>query len=418
MTLEHSPFYYGSLLFFALYPMLSSIVWTSTALTYFARREYGGRGSPPRLYEYPMVSVLIAAYREEVYIEQTLIDCLAIDYPNFEVVLIDDGSTDNTIEKARALLFDKRLRLIVKEQNEGKAMALNDAIPCLRGDIIVVMDADASPDPQLLRHLVPHFESPRVAAVTGNPRVVDRDTLLAKLQILEFTSIVSLLRRAQRVWGRILTMSGVVTALRKSAVVDVGLFSPDMATEDIDLTWKLQMRYYDVRYEPSAVVWMRVPRTFRALWSQRRRWALGLAQVLRRHAPEVLRWRRRRMWPVVFESALSIVWAYTFVSLTGIWILSYAIGLPPVGASPFPNWWGMVIASLSLMQLAVGVLLDRQHDKSVIRFYPYAIFYPLVYWMLMAFITVITSPKALRKPRRAPATWHTERQAAPTTVAV
>jgi poly-beta-1,6-N-acetyl-D-glucosamine synthase len=66
----------------------------------------------------------------------------------------------------------------------------------------------------------------------------------------------------------------------------------------------------------------------------------------------------------------------------------------------------------------VGVLLDRQHDKSVIRFYPYAIFYPLVYWMLMAFITVITSPKALRKPRRAPATWHTERQAAPTTVAV
>ena len=119
------------------------------------------------------------------------------------------------------------------------------------------------------------------------------------------------------------------------------------------------------------------------------------------------------MWPVVFESILSIVWAYTFVLLSSIWLLSYAIGLPPVGASPFPNWWGMVIATLSLMQLGVGVLLDRQYDGAVTRFYPYAIFYPLVYWMLMALITVVTTPKALRKPQRVPATWQTERQTAP-----
>jgi biofilm PGA synthesis N-glycosyltransferase PgaC len=80
------------------------------------------------------------------------------------------------------------------------------------------------------------------------------------VQATEFASIVSVLRRAQRVWGRTLTVSGAICAFRKSAMVDVGLFDPEMATEDIALTWKLQRRFYDVRYEPRAVVAMQCPR--------------------------------------------------------------------------------------------------------------------------------------------------------------
>jgi biofilm PGA synthesis N-glycosyltransferase PgaC len=245
--------------------------------------------------------------------------------------------------------------------------------------------------------------------VTGNPRVVDPNTFLAKLQTLEFTSIVSILRRAQRVWGRILTMSGVVTALRKSALADAGLFSPEMATEDIDLTWKLQMRYYDVRYEPEAVVWMHVPQTLEALWKQRRRWALGLSQVLRRHGRGLVSWRRRRMWPVAIESVLSIMWAYTFVVMAALWAMSYALGIPPVGASPFPNWWGMVIATMSVAQLGTGILLDRRYDRDVIRYFPYAVFYPLVYWMLMALVTVVSTPGGLLRAPSRPTLWRTKR---------
>src|SRR5262249_52285440 len=214
------------------------------------------------------------------------------------------------------------------------------------GEIVLVMDADAAPDPMILRWMVPHFESARVAGVTGNPRVANRDTFLAQLQVVEFTSIVSILRRAQRVWGRILTMSGVVGAFRKSALIDVGLYSPEMATEDIDMTWKLQRAHYDVRYEPKALVWMKVPSTLQSLVKQRLRWAKGLAQVLRRHAGVALSWRSRRMWPVFVEALLSIVWAYCFVLLTLFWIVSYSIGVPPVGASPIPNWWGMMIGTL------------------------------------------------------------------------
>lgn len=407
-SVSQSPAYWVALVFFAAYPIISSLVWTSTALTFFLRRE---RDPAPvaDLRATPPVSVLIAAYNEEAHITATVDACLALDYPDVEVVVVDDGSTDRTVALLVPYVEDGRIRLVRKVRNEGKAMALNDAIPCLRGELALIVDADAAPDPHLLGHVVPHFESPRVASVTGNPRVVERDRLLTRLQVVEFTSIVSLLRRAQRIWGRILTVSGVVSAFRISALYDVGLFSPDMATEDIDLTWKLQKRFYDVRYEPQAIVWMRVPTTLRGLWRQRRRWALGLAQVLRRHGWDVLGdWRRRRMWPVTVEAALSVVWAYLFVALTVIWLTSWLLGQPAAGASPFPNVWGMTIATLAIIQLGTGMLLDSTYEPQVRRVFPVAVLYPAVYWMLMAVITVVSTPRGLLGRQRHER-WHTER---------
>jgi biofilm PGA synthesis N-glycosyltransferase PgaC len=206
-------------------------------------------------------------------------------------------------------------------------------------------------------------------------------------------------------------MSGVVGAFRTSALIDVGLYSPEIATEDIDMTWKLQRAYYDVRYEPRALVWMKVPSTLRSLVTQRKRWALGLAQVLRRYARMSVTWRARRMWPVYLESTLSILWAYCFVLLTTFWILSYAFGIPPVGVSPIPNWWGMTIGTLCLTQLLTGVMLDSRYDPSIVRHFPVAVTYPIIYWMLMSVITVYATPIGLlRRPRRGDVTqWKTPR---------
>ena len=380
-------------------------MWVTTGLHFYLRRERPAKdepdpGRPPQLDTYPMVSILIPAYCEEAVIAGSLECVTRIDYPNYEVVVVDDASTDGTREAVRPFLESGRVRLIAKERNEGKAMAMNDALPCTRGEIVLIMDADASPDPAILRWIVPHFRSARVAGVTGNPRVHNRETFLAQLQLVEFTSIVSLLRRAQRIWGRILTMSGVVGAFRKSALIDVGLYSPEIATEDIDMTWKLQRASYDVRYEPRALVWMRVPSTLRGLIIQRRRWALGLAQVLRRYARVAVTWRTRRMWPVFYESTLSILWAYCFVLLTAFWILSYAVGIPPVGVSPIPNWWGMTIGTLCLIQLVTGVVLDSRYDPTVVKHFPVAVAYPIIYWMLMSLITVFTTPIGLFRRAR------------------
>lgn len=406
-AVQRNDVYIVALVFFAVYPILTSVVWMTTSFFFWFRREKDPDPLPAK--QSPQVSVLIAAHNEEEVIGRALDAACALDYPNLEVVVVDDGSTDATAAVVRKYVDEKGVRLIRKVRNEGKAMALNDALPCVNGEIVLIMDADAEPARQSLRYMVPHFESPRVAAVTGNPRVYNVGSLLCRLQLIEFTSIVSLLRRSQRVWGRILTVSGVVTAFRKSALMDVGGFSPDMPTEDIELTWRLQKRFWDVRYEPNAVLLMRVPSTLRGLVKQRLRWARGLMQVLRRHADVIVHWRYRRLWPVYVEAVLSTLWAVCFVVLTILWIVSYSVGYPPVGAHPIPNLWGMLIATFALMQLLVGTVMDRRYDPETVRYYPYAVFYPIIYWMIMSISTVIALPAVLRRPGRTPVRWDTVR---------
>lgn len=396
--------------FVAAYPIVTGVMWTLTSLIFFSRNEREPLSCPPDA-ELPLVSVVVAAYCEEAVIERTLAALLAMDYPRYEIVIVDDGSSDRTAEILRPYAKARKIRLVEKVINEGKAMALNDAIPITRGDIVCIVDADIQPQPDTLRHLIPHFAHGRVAAVAGNPQVTNTGSLLAKVQATEFASIVSVLRRAQRVWGRILTVSGAICAFRKGAMVDVGLFDPEMATEDIALTWKLQRKFYDVRYEPRAVVAMQVPETLTGLYHQRRRWATGLAQVLRRNAPMFGDWRTRRLWPVFVEAVLSVLWAYTAVSMMTLWAASYAVGLAPLGADPLPNFWGMVIATVALVQLAVGVWLDRHYNRGVGRFYLWAAMYPLFYWMVMLLITVKATPSALLGRRGKTSHWKTERVA-------
>lgn len=407
-AIQHSGIYWVAIVYFAAYPMVTSIMWITTSL--FFRNRWEKSLAPPALANQPKVSVLIAAHNEERVIGNALAAATAIDYPDYEVVVVDDGSTDDTRGVVEPYVKRGQARLIVKLQNEGKAMALNDALPCLNGDIVLIMDADAEPEPGILRHMLPHFEHARVAAVTGNPRVKNVDTFLARLQLIEFSSIVSLLRRSQRIWGRIMTVSGVVAAFRKSALLDVGGFSPEMPTEDIELTWKLQRRFWDIRYEPNALVWMTVPSTLSGLLHQRRRWSRGLMQVLHKHRDVMLHWRYRRMWPIFIESSLSVLWSVCFVSLTALWLVSYAAGYPPVGAHPIPNLWGMSIATLALLQLLTGTLLDRRYDPDTLKFYPYAVYYPIVYWMLLAWTNFVSLPWLFRRPTRQPVRWRTLRK--------
>jgi biofilm PGA synthesis N-glycosyltransferase PgaC len=413
VAFQHSTIYWAMLAYFGFYPVFSAVVWVTTSVIYFAGKERVGEEREAEFYALPepppMVSVLIPAHSEEKVIGETLDAALRLDYPRFEVVVVDDGSTDGTVGRVMPYVARGDVRLVRKAVNEGKAMALNDAMPCLNGEIVLTLDADAVVDPGILRAIVPHFNSARVAAVTGNPRVSNRKTILSKIQLIEFTSIVGLLRRAQRVWGRIQTVSGVVAAFRKKALYDVGLFDPSMATEDIDMSWRLQKRFWDIRYEPRALVWMQVPETFRGLWAQRRRWAVGLGQVLRRHGGILGRKKNMRFWPVAYEAILSVLWSACFVTLTPLWAVSYAMGIPPVGADPIPNFWGMVIATTCIAQLAAGVILDRHYDRTILPYAGVAVLYPLIYWALMSTIAFFYTPVGFLRRRPEITLWKTER---------
>ena len=158
--------------------------------------------------------------------------------------------------------------------------------------------------PEALKLLVARIcRSPLLAAVAGAPHVTNRGRFLLAMQVLEAAAIIGLIRRTQSLTGRVGVVAGVLGLFRRDRVLAVGGYDPRMATEDIDLTWKLLLRGWQTAYEPRALVGMQVPGSLRALWMQRKRWARGQGEVLHVHFGEVSRWRNHRMWLLSVEGA-------------------------------------------------------------------------------------------------------------------
>lgn len=352
-----------------------------------------------------MVSIIISFYNEEVLLKETLENLLQIVYPKYEIILINDGSTDKS--KYIALAYSKRyskIRLIDKPFNEGKSSSLNEGILAAKGDILLFMDADAVVDKNILRWIVPHFvNGPRVGSVTGNPIVRNRVNIITRVQTAEYSSIISLVKRAQRIVGKIFTVSGVVSAYRRIALFDAGFFDVNMATEDIDMSWRVQKRFWEIRFEPSAVVWIMVPDTIRALYQQRLRWALGGLQVLVKHINMLFSWKNRRFWPIYLDNVLSIFWAFNFYFLVGIWFIGTIAGIPVftnLGISPFIQWYGSILALTLLAQMTISAILNLKYDRTLIIYFFWAAWYPVYYWVITSFAVIVALPLLVFGKRR------------------
>lgn len=262
------------------YSLLMSCLWMAGGLYFWWHweRHWSWRPEPaPDLPGNPLVSILVPCFNEEQDGAQALLAALGQNYANLEVIAINDGSTDGTAAMLDDLAAQHpKLRVIHLAQNQGKAMALRMGAMAARSDFLVSIDGDACLAEDAVRYLVaPLMSHQRVAAVTGNPRIRTRSTLLGRLQVGEFSSIVGLIKRTQRVYGQLFTVSGVCTAFRRDALDQVNYWSLDMITEDIDITWKLQLAHWRVFYEPRALCWILMPETLRGLWKQRLRWARG-----------------------------------------------------------------------------------------------------------------------------------------------
>jgi poly-beta-1,6-N-acetyl-D-glucosamine synthase len=242
----------------------------------------------------PTVSVIVPAYNEGAMIAAVLESLFAIDYPNFEIIVVDDGSTDRTY--LRALPFARRrpdieCRVLAKP-NGGKFDALNHGIAHARGEFVVCIDGDSLLDPQALKYCIARFADPRIGAVAGNVRVANRRSAWSAMQALEYIAGYGLTKRAQSAAGVVTIVPGPLGAFRKCALEAVRGYDGDSFAEDFDLTVKLLGAGWHVVYEPRAVVYTEAPERTLELLRQRYRWTRGSLQALRKRRHRLLSpWR-------------------------------------------------------------------------------------------------------------------------------
>lgn len=245
------------------------------------RRAHGAAVPPP---PQALVSVIVPAYREEKVIVRTIDSLLGQrGVPSLEVIVIDDGSPDNTFAVADAAFRDDPRVRVLRQANGGKASALNHGLAEARGEWIVALDADTQFEPETIAHLVAPLADPRVGAVAGNAKVGNRINLVTRWQAVEYVTSQNLDRRAFSLLGCITVVPGAVGAWRRDAVRAAGGFSTTTLAEDQDLTLQLSRQGYRIAYADDAVAWTEAPDTLRALATQRFRWAYGTLQCAWKH---------------------------------------------------------------------------------------------------------------------------------------
>ncbi|NTW14025.1 MAG: glycosyltransferase [Candidatus Moranbacteria bacterium] len=231
----------------------------------------------------PAVSVIIPAFNEERVIVQTIESILKSDYPTFDVIVVDDGSTDGTWNVIRERFADHpSIRLFTRE-NGGKSSSLNFGISQTSAPILVTLDSDTQFQSDTISKLARHFADPRIGAVAGNSKVGNRINVLTRWQALEYIVGQNLDRRAFEVLNAITVVPGSVGAWRSEAVERAGGFSSRTLAEDADLTFGIIRNGYRVVYEDDAYGFTEAPDNVRDFLKQRFRWMYGTIQTVYQH---------------------------------------------------------------------------------------------------------------------------------------
>lgn len=343
----------------------------------------------------PRVSVLVPCYNEERTLENCIFSLLRQDYPNFEIIIINDGSTDNTIKIAKKLAqMNSNIKLINKSNN-GKALALNTGIEASNGDIIVSMDADSIFLSSTISELVKSFEDPSVAAVSGNIRVANRDSFIGKQQAVEYIMGLTIQRSAFSYLGCMQVISGAIGAFRKEVLYEIGGYSNDTIVEDMEITLALAYSKYKIIYNPKAIAYTEAPESLNNFIRQRYRWTFGGFQVISKYKSLLFKRHLNKMgfiglpyfivfpWLDVMVSLLLII-SIVLVTLTGKW---FELAL-----------FFMAMSTLQLLLVIYAISIDKENRNLA----PISLFDSLFYSHLISFVTVMAGIDYLNNKK---ATW-------------
>lgn len=362
------------------------------ALLWFAylghaeRNVFGDRTT----WELPPISIIVPAYNEAEVIEGALASLAGLDYPVFEVLVVDDGSTDQTLRLAaewEGTHGNAEIRVITK-RNGGKATALNTGIALSKHPFLFCMDADSRLEPSTLKQAMRQLEDPSVGAVAGNVKVSNRKGIITNLQALEYIEGLNLPRRAQGFVAAVNIVPGPVGLFRREALEEVGGYDTDTFAEDADLTLKLVAAGWKVVYEDTAVAWTEAPENWLDLVQQRYRWTRGILQSLKKRKSLLFKpFPDFPLWLSAVEMAFeAVIWPIMNVYAH----LFFALVALLFGAGELLFYWWILLTLLDLVAAFVTVSMEEESLGLV----PFALIYRFFF---ILFLDVVKTFAALEE---------------------
>lgn len=243
------------------------------------------RGRRPTLLDQqPLVSIIVPAFNEAIVVPSCVQSIIDTSYPHKEIVLVDDGSTDETAALMAGLAHENSKNVsFISQKNAGKGAALNTGVAASSGEVLIFVDADSLFLSDTIENMLRGFDDDRVGAVCGDDRPVNLNLVLTRLLTVISHIGTGLVRRALTMLRCMPIVSGNSGAFRRSVLEQTGGFDTSTVGEDLELTWRVHKAGFQVKFAPRALVYAESPSTLKGLWKQRVRWARGLLQATGKH---------------------------------------------------------------------------------------------------------------------------------------
>ncbi|AKB58149.1 glycosyltransferase [Methanosarcina barkeri] len=349
--------------------------------------------------ENPFVSIVVPAYNEGKVIGHCIESILASNYSEYEVILVDDGSSDNTLEEMQRYETNSHV-IVVTKKNGGKASALNVGLNLAKGEVLFFVDADGIFAPDTISKMLSGFISEDVGAVCGNDAPINLDKLQTQLANLLTHVGTGFVRRALSTIDCLPVVSGNIGAYRSSTLEKTGPFLEGFIGEDMELTWRVHKAGYKIVFQPWAIVYAEAPSTITGLWKQRVRWARGLLKTAYIHRD------------MLFNPKYGLFAFYLPINLTSMIIIPLlqliSIILLPIllfrNINPIPLNWIGIMGWLGMFSSIFALLFSIALDRAWLDL---KYFYVIPLWVLYSFMMdVVMLWAIIVELRREEANWN------------
>ncbi|MGN6265199.1 MAG: glycosyltransferase [Ginsengibacter sp.] len=345
---------------------------------------------------FPLVSILVPAYNEEINSVRTINSLLSQNYPKLEVIFVDDGSKDQTFETVNEHFRQNPKVHVFSKMNGGKASALNFGIEKSNGDFVVCIDADTQLKSDAVSLLMQKFDSENVAAVAGNVKVGNEVNMITIWQSIEYITSQNFDRRAFDLLNCITVVPGAIGAFKKEAIISVGGFTTDTLAEDCDLTMRLLRQDYVVRNCTAAISYTEAPETFKQFLKQRFRWSFGVMQCFWKHRDTIFNSKYKNFGMIAMPNILIYQIILPILAPLADLILVFSLLAASFGivvaSIPHIILYYLIFTLVDIAGAALAFAYEKENAVKLIWMLPQR----LVYRQLMYYILLKSFNKALK----------------------